>query len=65
MRYISDIFNAIAWFIGLAKPLVIGAILALILNVPMSFFERNLRSKTKLRKGVRSLSIVLALHMVL
>ena len=64
MRYISDIFNAIAWLIGLAKPLVIGAILALILNVPMSFFERNLRSKTKLRKGVRSPSIVLALVLV-
>ena len=64
MRYISDIFNAIAWLIGLAKPLVIGVILALILNVPMSFFERNLRSKTKLRKGVRSLSIVLALVLV-
>lgn len=65
MRYISDIFNAIAWLIGLAKPLVIGVILALILNVPMSFFERNLRSKTKLRKGVRSLSIVLALVLVI
>lgn len=64
MCYISDIFNAISWLIGLAKPLVIGVILALILNVPMSFFERNLRSKTKLRKGVRSLSIVLALVLV-
>lgn len=63
-RHISSVAGAISWLIDLAKPLLIGAILALIFNVPMSFFERNLRKKTKLRKGARPLAIVLALALV-
>lgn len=63
-RHISSIAGAISWLIDLARPLLIGAILALIFNVPMSFFERNLRKKTKLRKGARPLAIVLALALV-
>lgn len=63
-RHISSIASAISWLIDLARPLLIGAILALFFNVPMSFFEQNLRKKTKLRKGARPLAIVLALVLV-
>lgn len=63
-RHISSIADVILWLFHLAKPLLIGAILALILNVPMSFFERILRKKTKLRQGARPLAIVLALVLV-
>ena len=64
LRHISSLANVLLWLVGLAKPLLIGAMLALIFNVPMSFFERNLRKKTKLSKGARPLSIVLALVLV-
>ena len=60
-RHISNIIKVILWLFNLAKPLVIGAILALILNVPMSFFEKTLQNKTRLHFGVRSLAIILAL----
>jgi len=63
-RHIGSIAGAFSWLMGLAKPLIIGAILALIFNVPMSFFERFFRKKTKLHKGVRTLSIVLAMVLV-
>lgn len=63
-RHISSITAVILRLFHLAKPLLIGAILALIFNVPMSFLERNLRKKTKLRKGARPFAIVLALVFV-
>lgn len=63
-RHIRSIAAVILWLVNLAKPLLIGAILALIFNVPMSFFERNLRKRTKLHRGARPLAIVLALVLV-
>lgn len=63
-RHISGIANIVWQVIDLAKPLLIGIMLALMFNVPMGFFERNLREKTKMRKGVRPLAIVLALMVV-
>jgi len=62
--HISSIADAVFRLVDLTKPLLLGAILALIFNVPMSFFERFLRKKTKLHKGVRALSIVLAMVLV-
>lgn len=63
-RHIGGIAGWISRFFSMIKPLVLGAMLALVLNVPMSFLERNLRRKTKLRKGLRGLSIALALVLV-
>lgn len=63
-RHIGSIADAISWIVGLIKPLLIGVILALIFNVPMSFIERSLTIKTKLRKGIRPLAIALALMLV-
>lgn len=64
ISHINNVAGAAVWLLTLVKPLVIGVILALIFNVPMSFFERTLKTRTKLCKGVRALSIVLALVLV-
>ena len=64
IRHISSIADVILQLFDIAKPLFIGAMLALIFNVPMNFIERNLRKKTKLRNGARPLAIVLALVLV-
>lgn len=63
-RHIGSIAGVVLQVLGLAKPLLLGAMLALVFNVPMSFFERHLRRKTKLQKGARPLAIVLALLLV-
>lgn len=63
-RHISSIVDAISQLLDLAEPILLGAILALIFNVSMGFFERNIRKKTKLQKGARPLAIVLALLLI-
>ncbi len=65
MRHISSIAQAVSFVGGLMKPILTGGILALVLNVPMSMIEELLHKKTKLKKHVRALSIVLALILVL
>ena len=45
VRYISVIAMAVDWLIGLIKPLLIGTMLALILNVPLDFIEKRLFRK--------------------
>ncbi len=65
MRHISNIADAIMFLAGLAKPMLIGTVLALILNVPMSAIEGWLRRKVKLKRATRPLAIVLALILVL
>lgn len=64
-RHIGSIANAVMWLANLIQPLIIGLILALILNVPTRAIEEGLLGKTKLKKGLRPLSIVLALALVL
>lgn len=63
-RHISSIADIILWLIHLAKPFLLGTILALIFNVPMSFFEQNLRKKAGLHNAARPLAIVFALIVV-
>lgn len=61
MRHISSIAEVISQLLGLVKPLLVGGLLALILNVPMSYWEKFLKRRTKLQKKTRPLAIFLAL----
>ncbi|MCD8398021.1 MAG: AI-2E family transporter [Lachnospiraceae bacterium] len=64
MRYFSVVVRAVSTLIDLVRPILIGMILALILNVPMRMFERLIRKKTSLNKGIRGLSIILSLVLI-
>lgn len=44
---LGDVKNAASWVLGLFTPLTIGFFMALILNVPMRFFENHLWPKAK------------------
>lgn len=59
LRHIGMIAEVVGWLANLLKPLLLGGILALILNVPMSMIETRLLKK--LRRGKRPLAILLAL----
>jgi len=61
-RHIGTVIEAVGWLANLLKPLLLGAILALILNVPMSMIEARLLKK--IRWGKRPLAIWLALILV-
>ncbi|MGM9557212.1 MAG: AI-2E family transporter [Oscillospiraceae bacterium] len=66
-RYISSIAAAVSWLVHLVRPLLIGVVLALILNVPLGMFERRLFSKKPTPKKLRArrpLAIVLSLVLV-
>lgn len=66
-RYISSIAAAVSWLVHLVRPLLIGVVLALILNVPLGMFERRLFSKKPTLKKLRArrpLAIVLSLVLV-
>ena len=67
VRYISSIAAAVSWLVHLVRPLLIGVVLALILNVPLGMFERRLFSKKPTPKKLRArrpLAIVLSLVLV-
>lgn len=51
---LSSVTNAVKWFLGLFSPLIAGFFIALILNVPMRFFECHLWPKAK-KKGAQKL----------
>lgn len=65
VRHVGNIGNAIVWFADLMQPLIIGIILALILNVPMSFIEQHLLNRLKKQKWRRPLAVTLALLLVI
>lgn len=55
---------ALSWALGVAQPLLLGAAIALVLNVPMRAIEARLFAKTanpKLQNARRPLAIVLAI----
>jgi len=62
LRHIGLVAGAVGWLVNLLKPLLLGGMLALILNVPMSMIEARLLKK--LRRGKRPLAILLALILV-
>lgn len=68
IRHIDQVAAAIAWVINLFKPLLIGAVLALFLNVPLGFVECHLFRKhptPQKMKMRRPLAILLSFVFVL
>lgn len=65
---LSSVTDALKWFAGLFTPLTIGFFVALILNVPMRFFESHLWPKTKKKfpnKLRRPTAFILSLVLIL
>lgn len=68
VQNIDFIGSAVSWGIKLVMPLLLGIFFALILNVPVCFFERHLFKKSKkafLQKLKRPLSLILALVLII
>lgn len=68
VQNIDVIANVVSWITGLIAPLILGFAFALILNVPMRFFESHIWSKTKkpvLRKLRRPVSFIISLVLIL
>lgn len=63
IRYISVVANSLWWLVNLFLPILIGLFLALILDIPLQFFEETLFSKKlqlKSQTTKRYLSILLS-----
>ena len=68
VRHIHVVASAVSWLANLFLPMLIGLVMALILNVPLTFLERYLFTKTpnpRLQKLRRPLAILLSLALVL
>ncbi len=65
LHHIASIAGVAFQLIDLVNPILIGIIVALVLNVPMSMVEQCLLPKLKIKKGKRSLSIILALILII
>lgn len=68
VRHISQLAFAVRYVFSLVAPLCTGLFFALILNLPMRFFERKLFAKcrsTRILRAGRGLSILLALATIL
>lgn len=67
LQNIGTVTGALSKCLSLIMPLILGFVFALILNVPMSFFEKHLFSKTKknsLKKLKRPLSFVISVLLI-
>jgi predicted PurR-regulated permease PerM len=68
---ILSVLKGISWVLGILYPFFLGGCIAFVLNIPMSFFERNLfeRGKRKdsalVKKVKRPLSLILAALVIL
>ncbi len=68
VQNINIVANAVSWVMGLIMPLILGFAFALILNVPMRFFESHLWPKTKkkfLCKLRRPLAFIISLVLII
>lgn len=68
LNNLGDVGRGLQYVLRLAYPLVLGFILAVVIHVPMSFFERHLFRKTKnqrLHALRRVIALVLALALVI
>lgn len=64
LRHIDHVATAVSWLFGLVSPLILGFFFALILNVPMCFFEMRIwkhTSKPVLQKLRRPIAFILSL----
>lgn len=67
LQNIGVVTGALSKCLSLIMPLILGFVFALILNVPMSFFEKRLFSKTKknsLKKLKRPLSFIISVILI-
>ncbi len=64
IRHIKDVATVLGILGGLIDPILVGTIMALILNVPMGFLERFLFGKCGMKRGSRSLAILLSLVLI-
>lgn len=68
VQNISVIGSAVSWGAKLISPLIFGVFFALILNVPVCFFERHLFRKSKkalIQKMKRPLALILSLVLII
>ena len=68
VRHISQLASAVRYVFSLIAPLCIGLFFALVLNLPMRFFERKLFAgcrNARLKKAARGLSILLSVATIL
>ncbi len=68
VQNIGSVVSAVSFVIKLLSPFVIGCAIALVLDVPLQFFERNLFRKTKkpfLLKAKRALSFAISVLLIL
>ena len=68
VQNIGTIASAFKWGFNLLSPLMLGVFIAMILNVPVHFFESHLFRKTKkekLRKLARPLAMLLSVILIL
>lgn len=68
VQNIGTVAGAVKWIIKLLSPFVIGCGIALVLDVPLQFFERHLFTKTKKRfllKIKRPLSFIISILIIL
>ena len=63
LRHMATIADAVMWLVDLTRPLLVGVVLALILNVPMSFIETKFLAGIK--RGKRPLAIILSMVLVI
>lgn len=64
LRHMDAVAGAIAWLLNLFEPLILGVVLALVLNVPMCPIEKHLFQKKGGAKVKRGLAIVISLVLV-
>ena len=67
IQNIDVVMDFVSWCFGLVSPLIIGFAIALILNVPMTFFEAHLWIKTKskfLQRIRKPLAYIISLVMI-
>ena len=68
VRNVGVLAQAVSWGMNVISPLVLGFALAMIINVPMAFFERRLfrprRAGAVMEKLARPLSIILSVVLV-
>lgn len=63
IRHLDMIVVGISWLVGITFPILLGIVMALVLNVPMRPIEKHLHIKKE--KAKRPLAIVLSLVLVL